>query len=171
MTTLPLKYAQDTFADVLKEVEADRSPINRESIWRRVMAYGLKTVAVIGGIAIASGIKEDMAHYVGIAITTAVAVDGIFSNHMRMIAVTKAAQAYGRVLKQAKRLHQQGLGPILKQMEKYPEKGEQELLDLLQKLTEQIHSECTLIELALDEMQIKALDMISVAPKKGKKLC
>lgn len=168
MPTDPLGFAQNAFDAAYKEAEAARRSVRRSSILRRVVAYGLKAIAVFGGLAISSGLLSPYAQLIGIAIAAAVAADGLFSNHVRMILVTKAAQAYQRLVNEARRVHTRRLGTILPSKEKDPEESQRQLLSLLDELTGKLHSGCTAVELALDEGHIKALDTLTLDSERSK---
>lgn len=168
MSSDPVEYAQDTFEDAYEEAKSDRAPILRESILRRIWAYGLKAIAVFSGIAIAAGVSEETAHILGITVAVVVALDSLFSNHERMGAVTKASQAYKSLLNEVRRRHQRELIPILKLKEADPENAKNSLLNLVSSLTEQMHSGCLSIEKALDEMNLKALSALALDREKAK---
>jgi hypothetical protein len=168
MTTNAVEYAQNAFAIAFRETEQARLPLRRSSIWRRFWAYGLKAMAVFGGLTIASGLFPSYAQVIGIAIAAAVALDGLFSNHVQMLLVTKAAHAFDRIAKQARRAHQLRLAPILALKETDPEQSRQQLMALLSKLTEQLQSGTTEIEMALSEGRIKALEGLNLDSERSK---
>lgn len=164
----PLDYAQNAFDAAFREAEQARAPLQRSSSWRRRLAYGLKAIAVFGGLAIASGLVAQHAQAIGIAIAAAVAADGLFSNHVRMLLDTKAAHAFDRLAKQARRAHQLRLTPILELKEKDPEKSREQLLALLSELTGKLQSGSTEIETALSEGHIKALEGLNLDSERGR---
>jgi hypothetical protein len=140
---------------------------------RRLIAYGFKVLAVIGGIAVAAGISKEAAQVVGIAIAVVVAVDGIFSNHVRLLATVEAKNAYDRVLNQVRREHQQKLIPILQLKEaeernKDPDpKSVTQLLELNSTLLKKLHDECTKVEEAERATDLGALRGISLDHERG----
>ena len=168
MTTDPLGFAQNAFEAAFNEANKAREPLKRSSIVRQVMGYGLKAIAVFGGLAISTGLVSPYAQYIGIAIAAAVAVDGVFSNQVRMMLVTKAAQAYKRLANDARRSHTLRLGPILEIKVTQPEEFRQQFLHLHNELTGKLHSGCTEIEIALDEGHIKALDTLTLESERSK---
>ena len=168
MSTDPLGYAQNAFDAAFQEAEKALSPVRWSSIFRRTMAFGLKAIAVFGGLAISSGLVAPYAQVIGIAIAAAVAVDGLFSNHVRMMLVTKAAQAYKRLTNEARRSHTRRLAPILAIKETQPADSQKQLLSLLDELTGKLHSGCTEVETALDEGHIKALETLSLDSERTK---
>ncbi len=168
MSTDPLGFAQNAFDAAYRETEAARRPVQRNSICRGVVAYGLKAIAAFGGLAISSGLLSPYAQLIGIAITVAVVADALFSNHVRMMLVTKAAQAYKRLLNEARRTHTRHLAPILTIKEQQPEESQRQLLSLLDKLTGKLHSGCAEVELALDEGHIKALETLTLDSERSK---
>src|SRR6266496_3105262 len=99
-------YAQEQFTQEFDKVQIDKNKIAKEAWGRRFVAYVFKLLAALGGIAIASGINEKAAHIIGIAIAVALVLDGIFSNHERLIIVVSARNAYRRLLNQVRREHQ-----------------------------------------------------------------
>lgn len=168
MPTDPLGYAQNAFDAAFRETEKARSPVRWSSIFRRAMAYCLKAIAVFGGLAISTGRVAPYAQEIGIAIAAAVAIDGLFSNYVRMMLVTKAAQAYKRLVNEARRSHTRRLAPILAIKEAQPAESQQQLLALLDELTGKLHSGCTNIETALDDGHIKALETLSLDSERTK---
>lgn len=168
MTTDPLGFAQNAFESAYVEVGKSREPIRRSSIARQTMAYGLKAVAVFGGLAISSGLVSAYAQYIGLAIAAAVAADGLFLNHVRMLLVTKASQAYKRLANDARRAHTLRLGPILEIKEAQPDNFRQQFLQLHNELTGKMHTGCAEVELALDEGHIKALDTLTLDSERSK---
>ena len=168
MTTDPLGYIQNAFETAYTEVENARKPVRRSSIGRRAMAYSLKAIAVFGALAISTGLVSSYAQNIGIAIAAAVAIDGLFSNHVRMMLVTKAAQAYKRLANDARRAHILRLGPILSIKKEQPDEFEKQFRELHTDLSEKLHSGCAEVELALDEGHIKALDTLTLDSERSK---
>ena len=168
MSTNPVGFAQNAFDDAYREAEDARRPAQRSSILRRAMAYGLKAIAVFGGLAISSGLLSPYAQLIGLAIAAAVVADALFSNHVRMMLVTKAAQAYKRLANEARRTHIRRLAPILAIKEQQPDESQRQLLSLLDELTSKLHSGCSEVELALDEGHIKALDTLTLDTERSK---
>jgi hypothetical protein len=164
----PVEYAQNVFDEAYQYAQSERQPLRREAVRRAVIAYGLKGLAVFGGIAIASGLLQEHAQTIGLAITVAVAADGLSSNHVRMVLVAKAAEAYRQLGRQAKRDHQKALIPILEKMQKDPDSARSDLLTLLKTLTEKLHTGCEQIEKALSEKQIETLNALSLDPERSK---
>jgi hypothetical protein len=168
MSTDPLGFAQNAFDDAFREASTARVPVQRSSFWRRSLAYGLKAVAVFGGLAISSGLVAHYAQLIGLAVAAAVAIDGLFSNHVRMLLATKAAQAYRRLMNEARRSHTRGMTPILAIKEKEPAESQRQLLQMLNELTTKLHSGCAEVELALDEGHIKALETLTLDSERSK---
>src|SRR5437868_10575213 len=90
------KHAQDQFEGEYNRVRSVAKWKGIRAWARRVVAYGFKILAVMGGIAVAAGISKEAAQIVGIAIAVVVALDGIFSNHVRLLASVEAKHAYDR---------------------------------------------------------------------------
>src|SRR5690348_6951517 len=92
-------YLQEQFGAEYQEAEGARKAVEREAKRRRALAYGFKAIAVLGGVVLAAGLVPPVSQFLGFAIATAVAIDGLFSNHMRLITTVKATQAYSKLLK------------------------------------------------------------------------
>ena len=169
MSTNPIEYAQNTFDSAYTEAITAKKRLSIRSLLRRSIAYSLKAVAVFGGIAVASGRFSSDAQNIGIAIIVAVAIDGLFSNHIQTMLVTKAANAYDRITKQAKRAHELRLASILTVKKgKEADESKRQLMALLAELTSQLHSGCAEIEALLAEGRYKALDSLSLDSERSK---
>lgn len=155
-------YIQEQFTEEYNKVQADERRIARESLWRRVIAYGFKLLAVIGGIAVAAGVNEQASQIIGVGIAVAVALDGIFSNHERLLVAVNARDAYRRLINQVRRKHQQQLAFILKLKEKDELAAKSTLTELCQLLLSKLHNDCEQIEEALRTADLKALRGISM---------
>jgi hypothetical protein len=124
----PEGFAQNAFEAAYNQTIMSRKPIWRSALARQALAYSLKAIAVFGGFAIASGRMSPYAQDIGLAVTAAVIVDGFFLNHVRMLLVTEAAQAYKRLANEARGEHTLRLGPILAIKETQPDKFRQKFI-------------------------------------------
>ena len=156
------EYVQRIFEETFEETAERKKTVHSEMVWRRGLAYGLKAIPVFGGIAIAVGVKGWLPHAIGIAIMVAVAVDGFVVNHARLITVSQADKAFKRLLKNVRNAHQVALGPILGLKKAGDPSFEAKLNELNRSLKQQLDSESDKIEQALDEMDLKALNALSL---------
>jgi SMC proteins Flexible Hinge Domain len=130
------------------------------------LAFFLKGVAVFGGLAFAAGLKGPIAHVVGIAIAVAIAIDALLFNHVRLVVVTKADQAYKNLLKDTKNKHVIGLSPILKLKETgQTAKAQDQASEFLLSLKKELDKKSGEIEKALDAINIKSLESLALQKK------
>lgn len=83
---------------------------------RRVAAYVLKIIAAGGSLVVATGYLPEWNQPIGVAILIAVLVDGITSNHKRLLSEVQAGYAYGFLYERVSREHNRNLDPILKDL-------------------------------------------------------
>jgi hypothetical protein len=158
----PTRYLQEQFGDAYNETEAARKAVAREAARRRSLAYLLKAVAALGGLVLAAGLVPPLSQGLGLAITAAVTIDGLFSNHIRLITSVKASQAYKRLLRRVVRSHQRDLAPVLQLNDSERSGAQRRLNELNARLLSELHSGAELIETALDEADLKALLRLSL---------
>src|SRR5712691_7657540 len=87
------QYLQRQLGEQLEITSALKERLRRERTWRLLPAYGFKLLALIGAVAVAAGPPKDVAQAVGIAIAVAVILDGVFSNHTRLMSAAAGANA------------------------------------------------------------------------------
>jgi hypothetical protein len=156
------EYVQKIFGDSWNQGKIRRDEIRRNVLCRKSAAYFLKGVAVFGGIAIAAGLPETVAHGVGIAITVAVALDYLVTNQVKLVTFTKAYNAYKHLLRDTANEHSTKLAQILSLKKTDPERAKEQLNKLNVSLKGRIDAESKKIELAIDETDVKALDALSL---------
>lgn len=159
-------YLQNQFGAEYEDTEAARKAVTGESQRRRWVAYGLKAVAALGGLVLAAGLLPPYSQALGFAIAAAVAIDGLFSNHLRLITTVKASQAYRRLLRSVARTHRRELGLVLAQKQTDAAAAEKALNDLNSRLLAELHSGSEEIEAALDAADVKALTRLSLDTEK-----
>jgi len=162
------EYLQQQFGSAYEEADRARRAVTREAWRRRFVAYALKGIAVLGGLVLAVGLVPPLSQWLGFGIAAAVAVDGLVSNHMRLITTVKATQAYGRLLRSVTRSHQRDLSPILNLKASDPGTAQRQLDDLNARLLKELHMSSERIETALDEADLKALLRLSVEGDEAK---
>lgn len=160
-------YLQSVLGGEFEETEQARKKLAREVLWRKSLAYVLKGLAVLGGLVLAAGVVPPMSQALGLAISGAVTLDFLLSNHQRLITVVTASQAYRRLLREVARTHRRELPSVLRQKQDNPTKAEAELNKLNSSLVEKLHTESSKIEQALDEADLKALKNLSLDPERA----
>lgn len=157
------EYVQNIFDQAYQAGEADKKKIHAEAMWRYWLAFSLKAIGIFGGIAIAAGIPQSWAQGVGITISVAVGVDSLLLNHIRLQAVSKADKAFKWLLLDVVNEHQNNLGPILQIKESGQEpEAKAKLTELNMRLKNRLDQESRKIGQALDEVDLKALDSLSL---------
>ena len=156
------EYVQKIFEDSWNEASARKQEIHRNVRWRKSVAYFLKGVAVFGGIAIAAGLPEQIAHGVGIAITVAVALDALVTNQVKLVTLAKADNAYKYLLRDTANEHSNKLTKIVSLKKTDAEGATDQLNELNGSLKGRIDAESKKIDLAIDETDVKALDGLSL---------
>ena len=134
---------------------------------RRLTAYLLKGLAVFGGIAVAAGLRGWWSQAVGILITVAVAIDALSANHSRLLTLTKASQAYSRLLETTSHGYDQDLAPLFRLRGISPHEAEAQLEAMIRTATETLFAERQKIETALQEDDLKLLNSLSVEGTKA----
>jgi len=88
----------------------------RVGLVRRVLAYGLKGVAAGGSLVVATGQFTPAHQGIGIAVLVAVFLDGLSSNHDRLIAEVEAGYAYKAIRHRVKTTYNRKVAPYLKKL-------------------------------------------------------
>lgn len=159
MNTYPSKLFEDSYNNAGNLWKKFSGEANR----RRIAAYILKSIAVFGGLAIATGYLDNYAQVIGVIITIVVAIDGIFSNHKRLLITSKAAQALKILLKKTRLSYNQELAPIVKK--KDDGKTEEAAIEydaLNIKFSSDLNAHSLSVETAVDEADLKLLESLSV---------
>lgn len=156
------EFVQKIFQDSWTLAKENKEKVHRDALQRKWTAYGLKAVAVFGGIAIAAGLPETAAHLVGVAITIAISLDAMFSNHVKLVTATKADNAYKYLLRDVQNEHSTKLAPILILKKSNPTEAQRQLSELNTALKQRLDGESKTIEIAIDEADVKALTALSL---------
>lgn len=162
-------YLQSVLGGEVAEAEKARKRVAREALCRKGLAYMLKGLAVLGGLVLVAGVVPPMSQRLGLAISGAVTLDFLLSNHQRLLTVVTASQAYRRLLREVARAHRRELSAVLELKSTDSSKAQKELNQLNSRLVFKLHSDCEAIELALDEADLKALKNLSLDPERGAK--
>lgn len=129
---------------------------------RRYFAYFLKIIAGGAGLVIATGFVSEFDQVLGAAVLVAVFLDQVFSNHLRLIAETKAAHAYKVLSRRVKGNFNSNRGAVVNMAKNGDVDAEKEL----EKMMLDVHSELSKgiadIEAGLADAGIKALQVLSL---------
>ena len=154
-------YLQRVFGERFAETQKKKEALRREVLLRKALAYALKSIAGIGGLAISSGISSPAAKWIGIAIALAVFVDHLLANFSRLTGLVPAVHAYERLLRQVEAKHQLELATVLKLRNSNPAEAKIQLADLLNNLLSKLQGDSEKIEIALTELDIKILGSLN----------
>ncbi len=87
-------FSTIAFEDQYNKAKGEGEKLKKEAKQRRIIAYILKGIAVLSGIALATGLPRQVAQILGIVVAVVVAMDALFSNHKRLLIMTTASYAY-----------------------------------------------------------------------------
>lgn len=168
-TASPLDFQQNRFKEQYDAAKKAAKKLGNETTKRKVTAYVLKGIAVFGGIAVAAGLRGHWSQAVGILISVAVAADGLLSNHRRLLMVTRASNAYSRLLETISHRYNQALAPILEHQETSAQKADKarDLGKMISSASEMLFTEKQKIDTALQEEDLKLLNSLSVEGTKS----
>lgn len=91
---------------------------------RRLLAYLLKFVAAGGSLVVATGYVPNWNQPIGAAILIAVLVDGVSSNHRRLLSEVQAGYAYEFLRERVSREYNRNFDPILKARQRLVDAGQ-----------------------------------------------
>jgi hypothetical protein len=166
MSLQAANYVQDQFGQKIREIDTDRKSAARGRNWRRWVAYLLKAIAIFGGIAVASGLEQQLAQKVGVAILMAAGVDLWLSNSKALVIYAQAVDSYDALRKRAERRHQTDLIPILVAVEDEDAEASDKLVAMVGGLLDMCNVELERIEKALREGNLETLKALEIENKK-----
>jgi hypothetical protein len=164
------EYLQRQLDEQLKSAASLRDKLWKERNWRLLPAYGFKLLALIGGIAVAAGPSKAVAQVIGIAIAVAVVLDGVFSNHRKLMSVATGQQAIKHLLARIAHEHVLEMAPVL-ELKREDAAGAVKLLNSLNmRLLKELGDRRQEIENRIDEDDLRALEALSLDEQKKAKL-
>src|SRR4029079_15610850 len=132
-------YSQEQFRGAYEGAEARGLRLQKEFKLRRFVAYCLKAVVALGGLAITAGLSHGAAQAVGVVIAAAVILDSeVFSNYKRLLATATAEAAMRRLVEGIQHQHQVGLVTVLDLKAKDEDGSKKTVVPLLQRLATQV---------------------------------
>lgn len=161
-------YSQEQFKAKYDAAEAHEKRLRNEFRIRRVIAYCLKAIVALGGLAITVGLSHVASQVVGIIIAVAVILDSeIFSNYKRLLATATAESALHSLVEGIEHQHRVGLLPVLKLKDTDEGASRKALVDLLEGLINQLYTGQKAIDENLSKTNVEALQILAVKDYKA----
>lgn len=135
---------------------------------RKFFAYGAKILTGLLGLVIAAGFFPGLDQYLGFAILVIVFFDGVFSNHLLLIAESEAGHAYAALNRRVKAKYNRESGTLRQRAHNGDEAAERELHDLMLWCHTELSEGHDAIQTSLAEADLKALKALSVEETKAK---
>jgi len=140
---------QKQFAESLDSLDSRTVALGAEERRRKITAYSLKVISVLSSLVIATGFLEGSGvQILGGAIAAMAALERVFANVSRLLAVAAAKSAYERVRRKVVALHNQKIVEVVKIRDSESEKSANllisfvgELRDLLAKTKDDIETQ------------------------------
>lgn len=135
---------------------------------KRNLAYGLKIVAGGSGLGVASGIYPAIDQLLGMTVLVAVFIDSVFSNHMRLLAETKASHAYSALSRKVKSHFNRERDTVVRKASEGDENAKNELEEMMKQAHRTLSEGIDNIEAKLADVDIKALQALSLDDERRK---
>jgi hypothetical protein len=87
-------FSTTAFETLYNKATKEGRKLKQEATFRRYTAYFLKGIAVLSGIALATGLPKGTAQILGVVVAVVIAVDELFANYKRLTVMTTASYAY-----------------------------------------------------------------------------
>ena len=143
------ELVQKQFAESIQSLDARTAGLGLEERRRKGTALTLKVISVLSSLIIATGfVHGSIAQILGGTITGMAALERVFANLSRLLAVAAARSAYERVRRQVVALHNQKIIDVVKYRDRDAEKSADmlisfvgELRDLLAKAKDEVETQ------------------------------
>lgn len=123
---------QKQFLESLDSLDVRATSLGAEEQRRKTTAITLKVISVLSSLVIATGfVHGSIAQILGGTITGMAALERVFANLSRLLAVAAAKAAYDRVRRQVVALHNQKIIEVIKIRDSEPEKSANMLIDFV----------------------------------------
>ena len=134
---------------------------------RRIGAYVLKGIAAGGSLVVATGYLPQSHQAVAVAILVAVFVDGLSSNHKRLLAEVKAGYAFEFLRERVRGSYNRQLDPLISRLKTSPPpKVKTEIERGIEALQQNAHRELSDgiqdVRSALADADLKALEALAL---------
>ncbi len=145
------------------EVDNRTSALTSEAASRRAVALALKVVTVLSGIVIATGFLQDrVVQVIGGIVPAVVALERIFANLPRLLAVTAAKNAYQRIRRQLQAKHDAQIIEVVRIRDRKPEEAANALITFAGALRDLLAASSDDIEARLEQNDYDALGTLSL---------
>ncbi|MBR8534671.1 hypothetical protein KDU71_03800 [Carboxylicivirga sediminis] len=162
-------YSTKIFEDAYNIAQERQAEFSKESRIRLFFAYTFKAIAVLGGIILTTGVNEKAAQIIGISISVVIAIDLIFSNHKRLLIITKAAKGLELFIQDVHFQYNKSIQEVLNNRDSGNDTEAKNILDEINnKFASKCHEKSQEIIKAVDEADLKFLENLVVEKKEDK---
>jgi hypothetical protein len=160
---------QAQFKESIKSLDNRIEALRAEHQRRKVVAVALKVISVLSSLIIATGfLASSVAQVLGGIITGMAALERVFANVGRLLAVAAAEGAYERVRRQIVSSHNQKIVDIVKIRDREPEKSADLLIASVGSLRDELARMKNEIETQLDNNAYENLGRLTLDEPHGK---
>ena len=126
---------QRQFREAIQEIDQRTSALNKEQRRRKIVAIVLKVVSVVSGLVIATGfLRQSVVQVLGGIIPCVAALERVFANLSRLLAVTAAKNAYDRVRRAVVARHNHEIVDVVGIRDRQPKTAADNLVNMDRKL-------------------------------------
>jgi len=157
------ELAQNKFAESIASLDVRIADLKKEERTRKVVAIVLKVVSVLSSLIIAMGfVKGSVAQILGGTITAMAALERVFANLNRLLAVAAARSAYDRIRRKVVAFHDDKIVEVVKIRDRRSEDAANMLIEFLTALGRMIAKAKDDIENGLERNEYEALGRLSL---------
>lgn len=154
---------QKQLVESIKSLDTRVIELEAEAKNRKNIAILLKTVSVVSSLIILSGFASvHWAQILGGIITAIVALERVFANMNRLLAVSASIGAYERVRLQVKAAHNRNIINVIKIRDRKPEESADKLIQLVGQLRDQLAEVKEKVEVQLRQNEYTNLARLSL---------
>jgi hypothetical protein len=162
---------QRQFKESIDSLDVRTEALRAEHQRRKLTALALKVISVLSSLIIATGFAAgNIAQLLGGVITGMAALERVFANMSRLLAVAAAKGAYERVRRQVVSSHNQKIVDIVKIRDREPEKSADLLITSVGSLRDELAKTKNDIESQLDNNAYENLGRLTLDEPHGKML-
>jgi hypothetical protein len=126
---------QSQFNEAVQALDRRTNALASEQRRRKIIAAVLKVVSVLSGLVIATGfVNQSVGQILGGIIPGIAALERVFANLSRLLAVTAAKNAYDRIRRSIVARHNNEIVEVVKIRDREPEKAADKLIGFVGKL-------------------------------------
>lgn len=154
---------QKQFRESIASLDKRTEELRKEHQRRKMLATTLKVVSVLSSLIIATGfLAANFAQVLGGVITGMAALERVFANMSRLLAVAAAKGAYERIRRQIVSIHNQKIVDIVRIRDREPEKSADLLIVAVGKLRDDLAKTRDDIETQLDNNAYENLGRLTL---------